>query len=82
MRFRDSMSAGYDAGVAWFEASMAAADLPMPIDTLVRVIDALIEGLTFKRLLTPELFPDEAIYAAFAALAGEPAAPASSVSDR
>jgi hypothetical protein len=44
-------------------------DLPMPADRLVRVIHALIEGLTFQRLLTPELVPDEVFYAAFSMLA-------------
>ena len=42
----------------------------MPLDQLVRVINALIEGLLFQRFLTPELMPDETIHAAFAALAG------------
>jgi hypothetical protein len=41
----------------------------MPKDILVRVIHTLIEGLVLQRLLTPELFPDEVFYAAFAALA-------------
>ena len=39
----------------------------------VRVIHALIEGLVLQRLLTPELFPDEVIYAAFGALAASQA---------
>jgi len=67
--FRDTMASGYDAGAAWFRASVDPAELPMPPEILVRVIDALIEGLTFQRFLTPELAPDEVIYAAFAALA-------------
>ena len=45
--------------------------LPMPREQLVRVIHALIEGIVLLRLLTPELFPDEVIHAAFAALASE-----------
>jgi hypothetical protein len=41
----------------------------MPAGQLVRVIHALTEGLVFQRLLTPELFPDRVIRAAFLALA-------------
>ena len=41
------------------------------------MIGALTEGLTFQRLLTPELISDELIYAAFAALAGGRTKPAS-----
>ena len=48
---------------------IAADDLPMPPDQLAVVISALIEGLFFQRFLTPELVPDEVIYAAFDALA-------------
>ena len=46
----------------------------MPKDHLVRVIHALMEGLVLQRLLTPELFPDAVIYAAFDALAAGPRA--------
>lgn len=67
--FRDTMASGFDAGAAWFRSSVDEADLPMPPEILVRVINAMIEGLTFQRFLTPELTPDEVIYAAFAALA-------------
>ena len=35
----------------------------------MRVIHALIEGLVFQRLLTPDLVPDEVFRAAFGALA-------------
>lgn len=68
-QFRDAVAGGYDAGTAWLRATFDARELPMPPDTLVRVINALIEGLTFQRLLTPELVPDEVVYAAFRALA-------------
>ncbi len=68
--FRDRMAEGYDAGAAWFRSVADQGDLPMDADILVRVINAMIEGLTFQRFLTPELVPDEVIYAAFAALAG------------
>jgi hypothetical protein len=44
----------------------------MPAEIMVRVINALIEGLLFQRFLTPELMPDEVFYAAFAALATKP----------
>lgn len=62
-------TASYDMGAAWLETLGDGPDLPMPKDQLVRVIHALIEGLVLQRLLTPELFPDEVIYAAFGALA-------------
>lgn len=61
----------------WSEAGITAVvpeeDLPMPAATFVRVVHALIEGLTYQRFLTPELVTDEVIYAAFAALAGKAA---------
>jgi AcrR family transcriptional regulator len=69
VQFRDAMARGYDAGAAWFRALVDEDDLPMPADVLVRVINALIEGLVFQRFLTPELVPDEVVYAAFEALA-------------
>jgi AcrR family transcriptional regulator len=69
-RVRDITARTYDASVAWLSIAIDERELPMPADTLVRVLHALIEGLTFQRLLTPELFPDDVIYTAFAALAG------------
>ncbi len=68
--FRDAMGSGYDAGAAFFRSSVDPADLPMRPEILVRVINAMIEGLTFQRFLTPELMDDEVFYQAFAALAG------------
>jgi AcrR family transcriptional regulator len=65
----------YDASAEWLQTVADRRDLPMPADAFVRVLHALIEGLTFQRLLTPELFPDDVVYAAFAALAGREAAP-------
>ena len=62
-------SASYEVGAAWLETLADAHDLPMPKEHLVRVIHALIEGLVVLRLLTPELFPDQVVYAAFGALA-------------
>lgn len=68
-RVHEFTAASYEFGAAWLETLADGHKLPMPKDTLVRVIHALIEGLVLQRLLTPELFPDEVIYAAFAALA-------------
>ncbi|MGZ3275729.1 MAG: TetR/AcrR family transcriptional regulator [Caulobacteraceae bacterium] len=75
VRFHDAMARGYDAGAAWLKAAFDEKDLPMPPDLLVRVINALVEGLTFQRLMTPDLCPDEVVYAAFRALAGSAEAP-------
>ena len=53
-----------------------ASQLPMPAELLIPVVHALIDGLVLHRILTPELVPDEAIHAAFGALAaGEPKSP-------
>jgi AcrR family transcriptional regulator len=52
-----------------------AEELPMPADLLIPVTHALIDGLVLHRILTPELVKDEAIYAAFEALAGPAEAP-------
>jgi AcrR family transcriptional regulator len=46
-----------------------ADELPMPAPQLVRVLHALIEGLTLLRFLTPELTTDDVIIAAFDAFA-------------
>lgn len=70
--FNAEMAKGLDAGATWMQSVFAADDLPMPASTMVRVINALIEGLLFQRFLTPELMPDEVFYAAFAALATQP----------
>jgi AcrR family transcriptional regulator len=58
----------YEFGAEWLR-TFDASELPMPADVLVRVVHALIEGLVLQRILTPELFPDEVFYEAFAALA-------------
>jgi AcrR family transcriptional regulator len=68
-RFGEALAKGYDDGAGWLRATFGEAELPMPPETLVRVINALIEGLTFQRLLTPDLITDEVVYAAFRALA-------------
>jgi AcrR family transcriptional regulator len=61
----------YAFGAEWLR-TFDASELPMPPDVFVRVLHALIEGLVIQRILTPELFPDEVFYEAFAALAREP----------
>jgi AcrR family transcriptional regulator len=71
-RVHEVTAASYEMGAAWLETLADGRDLPMPKEHLVRVIHALIEGLVLQRLLTPELFPDEVIYAAFDALAAAP----------
>jgi len=68
-RVQEFTAESYEFGAAWLETLADGHDLPMPKDHLVRIIHALIEGLVIQRLLTPELFPDEVIYAAFDALA-------------
>jgi AcrR family transcriptional regulator len=59
----------FAAGVAWLERVVDAAGFRMPPARLVPIIVALSDGLTFQRLLTPALYPDELFYAAFDALA-------------
>jgi hypothetical protein len=60
----------YEFGAQWLRR-FDASELPMPPDVLVRVLHTLIEGLVMQRILTPELFPDEVFYEAFAALTRE-----------
>lgn len=67
-RVREITEASYDAGAAWL-SRFDRKELPMPPARLVRVIHVLIEGLVIHRILTPELYPDDVFYAAFAALA-------------
>jgi len=66
---REVTAQSYAFGERWLGAVTKEDDLPMPADQLVRVLHAMIEGLVFQRLLTPELIPDEIIRAAFGALA-------------
>jgi AcrR family transcriptional regulator len=68
---REVTANSYAWGAAWLDSVADGGGLPMPAETLVVVIHALTEGLVFQRLMTPDLAPDEAFYAAFAALAGE-----------
>src|SRR5215210_5657866 len=47
--FREEMRKGLEAGAAWMSSVFRAEDLPMPAEIMVRVINALIEGLLFQR---------------------------------
>ena len=58
----------YDFGADWLSSVVPPEQLPMPAAQLVRVVHAMIEGLAFQRLLTPELISDETIRTAFLAL--------------
>jgi AcrR family transcriptional regulator len=66
---REITAQSYAFGEQWLRAVTKEEELPMPAGHLVRVIHALIEGLVFQRLLTPDLVPDEVFRAAFGALA-------------
>jgi len=59
----------YELGEQWLRSVTSREELPMPAGQLVRVLHAMIEGLVLQRVLTPALFPDRVIRAAFAALA-------------
>jgi hypothetical protein len=59
----------YAASAKWTLSLIPQADLPMPAAIFVRVLHALIEGLTYQRFLTPELVTDDVIFAAFDAIA-------------
>jgi len=69
VQVREVTAQSYAFGEQWLRSVTKEGDLPMPADQLVRVIHALIEGLVFQRLLTPDLVPDEVFRAAFGALA-------------
>jgi AcrR family transcriptional regulator len=66
---REVTARSYAFGEQWLRSVTKEEDLPMAADQLVRVLHAMIEGLVFQRLLTPELVPDEIFRAAFGALA-------------
>ena len=59
----------YDLAAEWWRSVEDEGPLPMPPALLVRLLNALTEGLTLQWLLTPELITDDVVYAAFAALA-------------
>lgn len=67
----------FTTGADWLRSAAGEDPLPMPPEVLVAVIHSVTEGLLFQRFLTPDLVPDDAFYAAFAALAGGPAASSS-----
>jgi AcrR family transcriptional regulator len=67
-RVLDVTKASYEFGAEWLR-TFPASELPMAPDVLVRIVHTLIEGLVLHRILTPELYPDEVFYEAFAALA-------------
>jgi AcrR family transcriptional regulator len=67
-RVLDVTRASYELGAEWLR-TFPPSELPMAPDVLVRVVHTLIEGLVLHRILTPELYPDEVFYEAFAALA-------------
>ena len=60
----------YRAAVKRVTESARLDELPMPPDKLVRVLHAVIDGLTFLHALTPDLIDEEVVVAAFEALAG------------
>ena len=64
-RVHEVTKGSYEFGAEWLR-TFDESELPMPADVLVRVIHALIEGLVLQRILTPELYPDEVFYEAFA----------------
>jgi AcrR family transcriptional regulator len=64
-KVQDVTAARFAMGAAWLESLPDSEHLPIPAEHMVRVIHALIEGLVFQRLLTPELYPDEVFHAAF-----------------
>ena len=66
---REVTAQSYAFGEQWLRTVTKEEELPMPADQLVRVLHAMIEGLVFQRLLTPELVPDQIFRAAFGALA-------------
>jgi AcrR family transcriptional regulator len=59
----------YDRVVAATRQMIPAEQLPMAPELLVPALHALTDGLVLHRILTPELVPDEVIYAAFDAFA-------------
>ena len=71
-RVREVTAASYERGEEWLRTLGDQRDLPMPPEQLVRVTHALIEGLVLQRILTPELFPDDVFFAAFAVLGRAP----------
>lgn len=73
VKVKEVTAQSYAFGAQWLRTVAKEEELPMPADQLVCVLHAMIEGLVFQRLLTPELVPDEIFRAAFGALAGKAA---------
>ena len=67
-RVQDVTAQSYERGAAWLRSVTRPDDLPMPPEMFVRVLHALMEGLTFQKLLTPDLISDDVFYAAFEVL--------------
>ena len=67
-RVQEITGSSFGIGAEWLR-TFDARDLPMSPEALVRVIYALVEGLVLQRIVTPDLYPDDVFYAAFAALA-------------
>jgi AcrR family transcriptional regulator len=67
-RVYEVTKASYEFGAEWLR-TFPASELPMAPDVLVCVLHTLIDGLVLHRILTPELYPDEVFYEAFAAFA-------------
>ena len=59
----------YQGAAAALKQLIPQEKWPMPAEVFIPVAHALIDGLVQHRILTPELVPDEVIYAAFEALA-------------
>jgi len=59
----------YASGALRLRQSFQSRDLPMSPEHMVPVLHALTDGLTFLRLLTPELITDDVVMNAFDALA-------------
>jgi AcrR family transcriptional regulator len=59
----------YNAIAQRWRGFISESDTKMPMKSFVAVIDAMIDGLICQRQLTPSLITDEAIMAAFLALA-------------
>jgi hypothetical protein len=65
----ENSAARYNSAAEFWRGLADDGPLPMPPEVLVRVLNVLIEGLTLQWIVTPEMIPDDVIYAAFAALA-------------
>jgi AcrR family transcriptional regulator len=72
VKVRDVTAQSYEFGEEWLRSVTKEEDLPVPARQLVRILHAMIEGLVFHRLLTPELVTDDTIRAAFNVLAMKP----------